>query len=29
VRRNNADPQFGTFFGNNQRRFRLDFDVLF
>jgi len=29
VRRNNSDPQFGTFFGNNQRRFRLDFDVLF
>jgi len=29
VRRNNADPQFGTFFGNNQRRFRVDFDVLF
>jgi hypothetical protein len=29
VRRNNADPQVGTFFGNNQRRFRLDFDVLF
>jgi hypothetical protein len=29
VRRNTADPQFGTFFGNNQRRFRLDFDVLF
>jgi hypothetical protein len=29
VRRNNADPQFGVFFGNNQRKFRLDFDVLF
>jgi Carboxypeptidase regulatory-like domain/TonB-dependent Receptor Plug Domain len=29
VRRNNADPQFGQFFGNNQRRFRVDFDVLF
>src|SRR5499426_2153761 len=29
IRRNNADPQFGQFFGNNQRRFRLDFDVLF
>jgi hypothetical protein len=29
VRRNTADPQFGVFFGNNQRKFRLDFDVLF
>jgi len=29
VRRNTADPQFGSFFGNNQRRFRVDFDVLF
>jgi hypothetical protein len=29
VYRNNADPRFGTFFGNFQRRFRLDFDVLF
>ncbi|MGH9766557.1 MAG: TonB-dependent receptor [Blastocatellia bacterium] len=27
--RNNADPEFGVFFGNNQRRFRLDFDVIF
>jgi hypothetical protein len=29
VRRNTSDPQSGVFFGNNQRRFRLDFDVLF
>jgi hypothetical protein len=29
VRRNNADPEFGVFFGNHQRRFRLDFDVIF
>jgi hypothetical protein len=29
VRRNTADPQVGVFFGNNQRKFRLDFDVLF
>jgi Carboxypeptidase regulatory-like domain/TonB-dependent Receptor Plug Domain len=29
VRRNTSDPQFGVFFGNNQRRFRVDFDVLF
>ncbi len=29
VHANTADPQFGTFFGNNQRRFRVDFDVIF
>lgn len=29
VRRNTGDPQVGTFFGNFQRQFRLDFDVLF
>jgi Carboxypeptidase regulatory-like domain/TonB-dependent Receptor Plug Domain len=29
VRRNTADPDFGVFFGNSQRRFRLDFDVIF
>jgi hypothetical protein len=29
VRRNTADPQYGVFFGNYQRRFRVDFDVLF
>jgi hypothetical protein len=29
VRPNIADPQFGLFFGNYKRRFRLDFDVLF
>ncbi len=29
VRRNTADPGFGAFFGNYQRRFRLDFDVIF
>jgi hypothetical protein len=29
VHRNIADPRFGTFFGNNQRRFMLDFDVIF
>ena len=29
VRRNTADPEFGVFFGNHQRRFRLDFDVIF
>ena len=29
VHANTADPKFGTFFGNYNRRFRLDFDVLF
>jgi hypothetical protein len=29
VRANIDDPQFGVFFGNYKRRFRLDFDVLF
>ena len=29
VRWNVADPQFGEFLGNNKRRFRLDFDILF
>ena len=29
VHSNTGDPQFGNFFGNYQRRFRLDFDVLF
>ena len=29
VHNNIADPQFGLFFGQNKRRFRLDFDVLF
>lgn len=29
VHRNNADPEFGVFFGNSQRKFRLDFDVIF
>ena len=29
VHANSADPQFDTFFGNYNRRFRLDFDVLF
>jgi hypothetical protein len=29
VHRNSGDPRFGIFFGNFQRRFRLDFDVLF
>jgi hypothetical protein len=29
VHGNIADPQFGLFFGNYKRRFRLDFDVLF
>ena len=24
-----ADPRFGEFFGNFNRRFRLDFDVIF
>jgi hypothetical protein len=26
---NLADPQFGLFFGQNKRRFRLDFDIIF
>jgi len=29
VHSNIADPQYGDFFGNNHRRFLLDFDVLF
>lgn len=29
VHNNIADPQYGLFFGENKRRFRLDFDVLF
>lgn len=29
VHANTADPQYGQFFGNYDRRFRLDFDVLF
>ncbi len=29
VHRNTADPRYGIFFGNFQRRFRVDFDVLF
>ncbi len=29
VHRNTADPQFGLFFGNTGRKFRLDFDVIF
>jgi hypothetical protein len=29
VHSNTADPQYGTFFGNNDRRAVLDFDVLF
>lgn len=29
VHSNTADPQYGNFFGNNGRRFVLDFDVLF
>jgi hypothetical protein len=29
VHSNIADPQYGTFFGNKYRRFRLDFDWLF
>jgi hypothetical protein len=29
VHRNVADPRFGTFFGSYERRFRLDFDVIF
>jgi len=29
VHSNIADPMFETFFGNYQRRFRADFDVIF
>jgi hypothetical protein len=29
VHSNIADPQYGAFFGNNDRRAVLDFDVLF
>jgi len=29
VHANIADPQFGLFFGQNKRRFRLDFDIIF
>ena len=29
VHANTADPQFGTFFGNYKRRFRVDFDVIY
>jgi hypothetical protein len=29
VHRNLADPRFGTFFGNYDRRFMLDFDLIF
>jgi hypothetical protein len=29
IHANIADPQYGVFFGNYRRRFRLDFDVLF
>jgi hypothetical protein len=29
VHRNTADPEYGAFFGNYNRRFRLDFDVIF
>ena len=29
VHANTADPQFGAFFGNYKRRFRVDFDVIF
>ena len=29
VHANAADPDFGRFFGNYSRRFRLDFDILF
>ncbi len=29
VHNNIADPQFGLFFGQNKRRFRLDFDLVF
>jgi hypothetical protein len=29
VRANIVDPQFGLFFGQNKRRFRVDFDLVF
>jgi hypothetical protein len=29
VHNNNADPEYGVFFGNYQRHYRFDFDVLF
>jgi hypothetical protein len=29
VHANTADPQYGIFFGNHKRRYRVDFDVLF
>lgn len=29
VHSNIADPQYGNFFGNTDRRFVLDFDILF
>jgi len=29
VHANDADPQYGVFFGNYHRRYRLDFDVVF
>ena len=29
ARANTADPQFGTFFGNYKRRFRMDFAVIY
>ncbi len=29
VHANTADPQFGAFFGNYKRRFRMDFDIIF
>ena len=29
VHGNEADPQYGVFFGNYHRRYRLDFDVVF
>ena len=29
IHNNTADPQYGIFFGNYQRRYRFDFDVLF
>jgi carboxypeptidase family protein len=29
VHANTADPDYGVFFGNHKRRFRLDFDVIF
>ncbi|MBI1766698.1 MAG: TonB-dependent receptor [Acidobacteria bacterium] len=29
LRNNTSDPQFGLFFGQNKRRFRVDFDIIF